>query len=122
MDMYSTSAPSSGAWLGLCLKILENLGLSATKFKANPARIYHQFVEAFKYSYALGSYLSDMRFSKEADKVCALFSLLCVMFIIFMDDKFTIHQYSKLNMFMHESSCTAKAPEEFKINYYVSFV
>ena len=80
MDMYSTSAPSSGAWLALCLKVLENLGLTAAKFKANPGRTYHQFVEAFKYSYAAGSYLSDMKFNKVADKVRTLFVLSTVLY------------------------------------------
>lgn len=74
MDMYSTSAPSSGAWLALTLKVLENLGLDARKFKANPARVYHQLVEAFKYSYAAGSYLSDLKFNKAADKVFRKFT------------------------------------------------
>ncbi|XP_066912720.1 glutathione hydrolase 1 proenzyme-like [Clytia hemisphaerica] len=69
MDMYSTSAPSSGAWLALCLKVIENLDMTAKKYKKNPTRIYHQFVEAFKYSYAAASYLSDTKFNKNANKI-----------------------------------------------------
>jgi len=69
MDMYSTPSPSSGGWLALCIKIIENLGITAEKFKKNPGKIYHQFVEAFKYSYAATSYLSDARFNNASEKV-----------------------------------------------------
>lgn len=69
MDMYTTSAPSSGAWLALTLKVIENLKLTTKKFKDAPARIYHQFVEAFKYSYAASSYLTDPQYNKFAGKL-----------------------------------------------------
>ena len=67
--MYSTPSPSSGGWIALCIKIIENLGITAEKFKKNPGKIYHQFVEAFKYSYAATSYLSDARFNNASEQV-----------------------------------------------------
>lgn len=69
-DMYTTSAPSSGAWLALALKIFENMKWTAADLKNDAATVFHKIIETFKFSYAPATFLGDPRYTDKVAEVC----------------------------------------------------
>lgn len=71
-DMYTTTAPSSGAWLALALKIFDNMKWTANDLKNHATEVFHKMIETFKFAYAPSTFLGDPRFTDKTDEVSLL--------------------------------------------------
>lgn len=67
--LLSTPAPSSGALMALCLKIMSLFKWKPKDLLENPALVYHQMIESLKFAYAPTTYLGDPRFTKHTKEV-----------------------------------------------------
>lgn len=68
-QVLSTPSPSSGALLSMIMKLLAKFKWGPKDLRENPALVYHDMIEVFKYAYAPTTFLGDPRFNNHTKQV-----------------------------------------------------